>query len=495
MQRSWRVFTASLVLLGALALAVEVVRSAAGVAAAPGTFAVVTATVALLVFSPITVGSRARATHMTFGETAGVVAFAVLPPAQAALSLSLAALVLVLVLMLRTSAHNKVFNAASAVTSAAAGGLVAAGLQAFGAPAPVAAAGAAVVFGTVSHLQVVTALSIDRGALVPGVAAGLRQLAGVEAVGTALGLVLAPLLLRDPPGAWRLLPLLLALAVLSRRQARLAAERDLLDALAEVTQDLHSSLRHDEVLDALHAHADRLLPRSEVALQPVPPRRHQVGVQVDDAPLWLVARSGVSQVGVPTEQRVLHGLSAAAQRALDNARLHRQVEEQARTDPLTGLPNRVTLVSHLDRELARIRRHGGRVSLAFLDLDGFKRINDERGHEAGDALLVDLARHLRQATRAEDLVARLAGDEFCVVFDGLTDREQLIDVAGQLRGRLERELAAAGVGVSLGVAQGPADGADAGGLLHVADLAMYADKADPARSTGGGARSAPDRAG
>jgi diguanylate cyclase (GGDEF)-like protein len=489
-RRSWRGFAAVLAVLALVCVGVEVVRSAAGLADAPATFAAVTATVALLVFSPITVGSRARATHMTFGETAAVIAFAVLPPAQAALSCGVAALALVLTL--RTSTHNKVFNAASASTSAAAGGLVAAALQAQGVPLLTVAAVAAVVFGTVSHLQVVAALSLDRGALLPGFGAGLRQLAVVEAVGTALGLVLAPLWLRDPSAAWRLLPLLLVLAVLSRRQARLAVERDLLDELAEVTQDLHSSLRHDEVLDALHAHASRLLPRSAVALQPEPPRPHQVGVQVHDEPLWLVARSGVSQVGVPTEQRVLHGLAAAARRALDNARLHRQVEEQARTDPLTGLPNRVSLVSHLDRELARIRRHGGCVGLAFLDLDGFKRVNDEYGHEAGDALLVDLARHLRTATRAEDLAARLAGDEFCVVFDGMGDRAQLTEVAEQLRVRLERELGETGVGVSLGVAWGPADGAAAATLLHAADLAMYADKADPARATGG-PRGAPDR--
>jgi diguanylate cyclase (GGDEF)-like protein len=116
------------------------------------------------------------------------------------------------------------------------------------------------------------------------------------------------------------------------------------------------------------------------------------------------------------------------------------------------------------------------VGLAFLDLDGFKRVNDEQGHEAGDALLVDLARHLRHATRAEDLVARLAGDEFCVVLVGVADREQCARVAEELRDTLERDLGTTGIGVSLGVALGPDDGGDSATLLHAADLGMYADK-------------------
>lgn len=486
MHRRSRTFLAFLVAGATAAVVVELAAAAAALHRSLADVAVVTATVVLLLFSPVTIARRHRATHMTFGETAAVLAFAVLTPAAAALSCSVAALVLVL--SLRTSRANRLFNAASALTAAGAGGLVAAGLGASGIGALPAAAVAAVVFGAVNHLQVVAFLSLERGSLLPGMAAGLRQLAVVETAGAALGLVLAPLLLPDPARGWRLLSLLLVLAVLSRRQARLAAERDLLDALAGAVQDLYASLSPDEVLDALHAHAVRLLPRSEVALQSSPPAEHQVGVRVDDRPLWLVARSGVTQVGVPTEQLVLHGLSAAAHRALDNAGLHRQVEQQARTDVLTGLPNRAALLLHLERELARVRRRGERLALVFLDLDGFKRVNDERGHEAGDALLVELARHLRTATRQEDLVARLAGDEFCVVLAGIADRDQAGQVADELRLFLAEALGPSGVGVSLGVALAPEDGGDAAALLRAADLAMYADKTARNGDRAGGAR-------
>lgn len=133
------------------------------------------------------------------------------------------------------------------------------------------------------------------------------------------------------------------------------------------------------------------------------------------------------------------------------------------------------------------------MGLAFLDLDGFKRINDEQGHEAGDALLVQLAGHLRAATRAEDVVARLAGDEFCVVLVGVTDRAECARVTEDLRLALQRDLRATGVGVSLGLALGPEHGQDSAALLHAADLAMYADKA--ARSRGRDVSGTADRAG
>ncbi|MCZ2829347.1 GGDEF domain-containing protein [Modestobacter sp. VKM Ac-2986] len=482
-----RGFLVVLTLLGLASVGVELTRSAPALAQAPGTWAVTTAVVALLLFSPVTVGRRDRATHMTFGETAAVLAYAVLAPAAAALSLGAAALVLVL--SLRTSAVNRLFNATSTLTAAAAGALTVAALSGH-APRLGAAAAAAVVFGTVSHLQVVTVLSLTRGRLIAGFTSGLRQLAVVETAGVVLGLLLAPLLVRDPAGAWRLLPLLAVLAVLSRRYTRLATERDLLDALAEATAELHATLHPDRVLDALHAHATRLLPRSEVALQPGPPQPHQVGDVVADDTLWLVARTGVAQVGVPAEQRVLHGLTAAARRALDNARLHRQVEEQALTDALTGVPNRAALVRHLTRELARAHRHGSSIGLLFLDLDGFKRVNDVHGHEAGDALLCDVAAQLRGAVRTEDLVARLAGDEFCVVLDGMADRAQASGVAEDLRSRLERGLGARGVGVSLGLALGPGDGDDPAALLRAADEAMYADKTARARTGASSARPA-----
>lgn len=105
----------------------------------------------------------------------------------------------------------------------------------------------------------------------------------------------------------------------------------------------------------------------------------------------------------------------------------------ALTDPLTGIANRRALVEALGRTLARAARHNGSVLIAFIDLDGFKGINDRFGHDAGDRFLVEIARRLAGATRAAELVARYGGDEFVVVAEGARPDE--------LKQRLERVIA------------------------------------------------------
>lgn len=105
----------------------------------------------------------------------------------------------------------------------------------------------------------------------------------------------------------------------------------------------------------------------------------------------------------------------------------------ALTDPLTGIANRRALVEALGRTLARAARHNGSVLIAFIDLDGFKGINDRFGHDAGDRFLIEIARRLAGATRAAELVARYGGDEFVVVAEGARPDE--------LKQRLERVIA------------------------------------------------------
>ncbi|MDP3428390.1 MAG: GGDEF domain-containing protein [Humidesulfovibrio sp.] len=100
---------------------------------------------------------------------------------------------------------------------------------------------------------------------------------------------------------------------------------------------------------------------------------------------------------------------------LEVAARTRQLEEQASRDPLTGLPNRRALFESLRREIAHAGRHGHPLTLAYMDLDGFKGVNDRFGHKEGDRVLLALAEALRASLRMEDLPARLGGDEFCVL--------------------------------------------------------------------------------
>ncbi|BCP65902.1 hypothetical protein TthHB5008_08100 [Thermus thermophilus] len=143
--------------------------------------------------------------------------------------------------------------------------------------------------------------------------------------------------------------------------------------------------------------------------------------------------------------------------------------ERALTCPLTGLPNRRALEMALEREAARVERGGPPFALVLLDLDGFKRVNDEGGHREGDRYLRRVARALVSGVRRGDLVARWGGDEFAVLLPG-TGEKEAVEVAERLGRRLQEE----GVSASLGVAVYAGDLED---LFLRADQALYRAKA------------------
>lgn len=154
-------------------------------------------------------------------------------------------------------------------------------------------------------------------------------------------------------------------------------------------------------------------------------------------------------------------------------------EDKALHDPLTGLPNRLLLLDRMQRLLEPRRGDDARAAVFYLDLDGFKEVNDSAGHAAGDAVLMGVARRLREFCRTEDTVARLGGDEFVMVIP--SDDRSLVEA------RAEAVLAALSspypyngrlltVGVSIGVALAPEHGVDVAALLHKADAALYAAK-------------------
>jgi diguanylate cyclase (GGDEF)-like protein len=176
----------------------------------------------------------------------------------------------------------------------------------------------------------------------------------------------------------------------------------------------------------------------------------------------------------------LSGVAAQATTALENGRLVDQITYQARHDDLTGLANRLHFASELRRAVSGARKHSGTITLFYVDLDAFKPVNDEFGHEIGDQLLVAVGRRLSSCTRATDLVARLGGDEFAVLVGdegttadadarharllGLFTDPFVIDGA-QLR-----------VGASIGRAVFPVDARSPESLLRYADAAMFGAK-------------------
>jgi diguanylate cyclase (GGDEF)-like protein len=159
--------------------------------------------------------------------------------------------------------------------------------------------------------------------------------------------------------------------------------------------------------------------------------------------------------------------------------LHEVLSVQALQDSLTGLPNRAALIRHLDRSLADSARLGRDLAVLFIDLDGFKQVNDSLGHAVGDELLVRASERISTCLRSDDVVARLGGDEFVVVCAVVPDQGALPAMAA----RIGRQLATpfrigeqnAVVSASVGIAT-TRDAATAEELLRQADLAMYEAK-------------------
>jgi diguanylate cyclase (GGDEF)-like protein/PAS domain S-box-containing protein len=156
------------------------------------------------------------------------------------------------------------------------------------------------------------------------------------------------------------------------------------------------------------------------------------------------------------------------------------LSHRALHDALTGLPNRVLLLDRLESALARLRRHQSFLAVLYLDLDRFKTVNDNLGHEIGDRLLHEVARRLQDTLRPSDSVARLGGDEFAAVLPDLHDATEAVQVAERLLAVVaepvdlgEGELV---VTVSIGIAGGGDGSTSAAELLRRADFAMYAAK-------------------
>mgnify|MGYP000150299121 CR=1 FL=1 len=158
----------------------------------------------------------------------------------------------------------------------------------------------------------------------------------------------------------------------------------------------------------------------------------------------------------------------------------REIEYQAMHDPLTQLPNRWHIQDSIKQAIDRAKRQESQLAILFLDLDGFKKINDELGHDAGDAFLKELSTRFKENIRSSDLIARIGGDEFIIVFTDVSDTLsltnkliQLIDVASRPAFWHGNEMRA---GASIGVSMFPEHGTEGDLLIKCADNAMYQAK-------------------
>lgn len=160
--------------------------------------------------------------------------------------------------------------------------------------------------------------------------------------------------------------------------------------------------------------------------------------------------------------------------------LERQLADLALKDPLTGLPNRRHLRSVFPQAAAHAERSRKPLGLVFIDLDGFKSINDRHGHKAGDRVLTKTAERLARAARGGDVVARLGGDEFCVLLTHVERESELIQAGRRLAGTVAEPIDLdhdrVSLGCSVGISFFPQNGTSLEALIDSADAAMYAVK-------------------
>jgi two-component system cell cycle response regulator len=203
--------------------------------------------------------------------------------------------------------------------------------------------------------------------------------------------------------------------------------------------------------------------------------------QEDETLALLAVREGAQDYlvkGRVDHNHIVRAITYATERKQQEAVL----VHQALYDGLTGLANRAQLLSRIDIAVARYQRHSETSAVIFLDLDGFKPINDRYGHDVGDRVLVEVARRLeRIVTRRSDLVARLGGDEFVILCEDTTEAEAG-QIAEHIRSAVSRPIEVEAelplsVGMSVGVAIADTASASPNDLLRDADAAMYADKA------------------
>ncbi len=190
-------------------------------------------------------------------------------------------------------------------------------------------------------------------------------------------------------------------------------------------------------------------------------------------------RQGENHSFADHEIALAEDFAAVAALALDNARTHRELERLAKTDELTGLPNRRHFIAQLERELARSQRSWTPLSLLLLDVDNFKLINDTYGHSAGDLALIEVGRSITCCVRATDAVARLGGDEFAILLPE-SDRAAAEGLVRRISETIAQQSLPFRTTVSIGVST--IERGESSDLLEQADRLLYCAKRSRAES-------------
>lgn len=202
----------------------------------------------------------------------------------------------------------------------------------------------------------------------------------------------------------------------------------------------------------------------------------------DDTDMAIEAVKAGAQEYIVKEHSNSRMLTMLIRSSIERKTYERNLFRLANQDDLTGLPNRRAFMTHMKQWLIRASRWKRRECVMFMDVNGFKQVNDSLGHDIGDYLLQQIASNIKSGLRASDMLARLAGDEFVVHLDLQSHEttETCIEIANKITSLFEKPLTVAGheikTSVSIGIAFFPDNGKDIDSLFHSADQAMYSAK-------------------
>jgi len=290
----------------------------------------------------------------------------------------------------------------------------------------------------------------------------------------------------DAPWALPLMGAPLALVLMASRSRVTATEdRHRLDGLLKATTEILAAITVASVTAAVTSSIATLFESGDGRIDIDKPGEGELGVPLSASGwanhyLIVPARPQLVLTYDEHDFRLLETLASVTASALDKAALHEDVTEQATRDALTGLANRRAFEAELSSSVIG-KRSTDASGVMFLDLDGFKKINDEHGHKAGDEVLVETAKRLLHSVRDGDTVARLGGDEFTVLLRGVHNKDEAVIVAQRILTAMRQPMRlSTGVDVhptpSLGIALASGTGTDPSTLLKDADAAMYEAK-------------------
>lgn len=284
----------------------------------------------------------------------------------------------------------------------------------------------------------------------------------------------------------------LALLVVEDNPGDAALVRHYLADLCESAGPIVNVHRLNEAIELLHEQSFRVV----ITDLSLPDARgldavRRIQIAAPDAPIIVLSETDDDAVALQAVQlgaqdylikaRVdRHTLDRAIRFATERKRAERRLARLARFDELTELPNRTTFKERLSQALARARRQYGRFGVMFLDLDRFKSVNDDLGHNAGDELLKEVALRLADVVRESDTVARLGGDEFAILAERIEESDAVTELAERILEETSRpvrmEASEVSPTVSIGIALYPDHADSSDGLLKAADGAMYRAK-------------------